>query len=270
METGGADRRFRRRIGAAGLVLALPMGLYGAEPITVNPNRPTFATPASTTQVDVIELEFGLQYTLPREGGDVGFTPFLLKLGLTRRFELRFGGAGLVRDAPSGALAATGFGDCTVGAQWSYLPHGLLGIEQSVQLTMKIPTASSSDGLGTGGVDETLMALFSRDLGAYHADANVLLTWLGHPEGGAERQPAATLSVSRTLSDRWSATGEVYWIAASAQNETIVSNIWCVGYKVSSRFVLDSGLDVGLSHGAQKVSFVGGLTYGLGRFRHRG
>jgi hypothetical protein len=269
MGTGGVGRRFHRQLGAAVLGLAVPAGLLADEPIQVNPNRPTFATPASTTEVDVAELEFGIQYNLPREGGDVAFTPFLVKLGLTKRFELRVGGGGLLRAAPSRALPATGFGDVTVGGQWSYVHDGPLGIDQGVQFTVKIPTARSSEGLGTGEVDETLMAILSRDLGPYHADMNVLLTWLGQRGGGTERQPAATLSVSRTLGEQWSLTGEVYWIGAGAGNDAVVSNLWSVGYKVASRLVLDVGLDVGLSHGAQRVSFFGGLTYGLGRFRHR-
>ncbi len=269
MGTDGVGRRLHRKLGAVVLGLVVPAGLLAEEPIQVNPNRPTFATPASTTELDVAELELGVQYTLPRPGGDVAFTPFLVKLGLAKRFELRVGGGGLLHEAPSPALAATGFGDVTVGGQWSYLHDGPLGIDQAVQLTVKIPTARSSDGLGTGEVDETLMAIFSRDLGPYHADMNVLVTWLGQREGGTDRQPAATLSVGRTLGERWSLTGEVYWIGASAGNDAVVSNLWCVGYKVSSRLVLDVGLDGGLSHGAQRVSFFGGLTYGLGRFRHR-
>jgi len=269
MGTETAGRCRTRRTAVAVLALALPAGLRAGEPIQVNPNRPTFATPAGTTQIDVAELEYGLQDTLPREGGNVAFTPFLLKLGLTKRFELRFGGGGLLREAPSGALAATGFGDVTVGGQVTYLRDGPAGVDQAVQLAVKIPTASSSEGLGTGHPDETLMVVFSRDLGPYHADMNVLVTWLGQEGGGTDRQPAATLAVSRTLSEQWSLTAEVYWIGAAAGTDTVVSNLWAVGYKVSSRLVLDAGLDVGLSHAAQRISFFTGLTYGVGRFRHR-
>ena len=258
---------FLRPLGTAALVWTLTPSLRAEEPIQVNPNRPTFASPAMTTQIGVAELELGLQYTLPREGGDVAFTPFLVKLGLAKPLELRVGGGGLLRQAPSGALAATGFGDVTVGAQWTYLHDGLFGLDQAVQLTVKVPTADSSQGLGTGHPDETAMILFSRDIGPYHADANVLMTWLGEA-GSKERQPAAALAVSRTLSEQWSLTGELYWIGGTTENETLVSNLWCVARKISSRLVLDAGLDVGLSHGAQRVSFFGGFTYGVGRFRH--
>ena len=206
----------------ASLIGAAAASLRAEEPpIQVNPNRPTFATPASTTQVGVAELELGLEQTLLREAGGVFFSPFLLKLGLTKRIELRLGGGGLLHDRQSGVLAATGFGDVKLSGQWCYLRDGPLGIDQAVQVTWKIPAASAPKGLGTGDSDGTLMALLSRDLGPFHADANLLLTWLGRPlaaGGGMEFQPSATLSVSRTLATQWSLTGEVYWIGASFEN----------------------------------------------------
>ena len=95
------------------------------------------------------------------------------------------------------------------------------------------------------------------------------MTWLGRPgTAGSDRQPAATLSVSRTLNDRWSVTGEVYSIGATPQNPLIVSNLWAVGYKRTARLVLDGGVDVGVSHGAPKLSLFAGFTVGVCRFRH--
>ena len=73
--------------------------------------------------------------------------------------------------------------------------------------------------------------------------------------------------MSRTLDEQWSLTGEVYWIGASSENPLIVSNLWALGYKVSPRLVLDAGLDVGISHGAQKLSLFAGLTVGMFRLR---
>jgi hypothetical protein len=257
---------------AAASLLALSADLLAdtPPPIEVNPNRPTFATPALTTQSGVAELEFGLQQTLYRDDSHLSYSPFLLKLGLSRRVELRIGGNGVVRLVPPGAPAASGFADTTLGAQWCYLRDGPLGVDQAVQFTWKFPTASASRGLGSGDPDATLMLLLSRDLGAFHADVNVLETWLGRPAesgGGATAVTSGTVSVSRTLNDRFSLTGELYTIGPGSDLPRIVSNLWSVGYKVSSRLVLDGGLDVGLSHGAQRVSFFGGLTVGVARFR---
>ena len=177
----------------------------------------------------------------------------------------------MARLGPPHAPAEIGLGDTTVGLQWCYRKNGPLGLDLAVQLTAKLPTASAARGLGSGEADETLMVLFSRDLGAYHLDVNVLETWQGQPAaagGGSERQPAATVCLGRTLDPHWSLTSEVYAIGSTVQSQSVVSNLWAFGYKVSPSLVLDGGVDVGLSHGAQRVSFFAGLTTGLFRFRH--
>ena len=266
----GRERGCGRRL-AAGLALLLPATLAAEEPpIQVNPNRPTFATPALTTQAGVAELEVGLERSAARDPERLSFTPFLLKIGLVRDVELRVGGNGFLRDTHGAPPAMSGLGDTTLGAQWCYLRNGPLGVDQAVQITVKVPTASAPKGLGSGEPDETLMLLLSRDVGSFHADANLLATRLGRPAaegGGGAFQPAATLSLSRTLDAQWSLTGEVYWIGATSENPIIVSNLWALGYKISPRLVLDAGLDVGLSHGAQKLSLFTGLTVGMFRVR---
>lgn len=237
-------------------------------PIEVNPNRPTFATPAQTTQFGVAELEIGIQHTRYRDESGLFSTPFLLKFGVLSNVEIRVGGNGGLRQTDPTAPAASGFGDLTLGGQWRYLRHGPLGFDQAVQVTVKVPTASDAKGLGSGEPDGTLMWILSRDLGRFHADINGLETWLGRPGGGRERQPAATISITRTLKPRLSLTGEVYYLGATTDTARVVSNLWAVAFKVSPRLVLDAGADAGLSHGAQKVSLFTGLTVGLFRFRH--
>jgi hypothetical protein len=262
--------RLRHESAAALVLLLLGGPAFGEPPIQVNPNRPTFATPALTTQVGVAELELGLEHSWARDEARLSFTPYLLKLGLLKSLELRVGGNGLLRQAQAGTPAATGLGDTTIGAQWCFLRNGPLGVDEAVQSTWKVPTASAAKGLGSGETDRTIMLLLSRDLGPFHADGNVLATWLGRPAvegGGTAFQPAATISVSRTLDERWSVTGELYWIGGTTENARILSNLWAAGYKLSPRLVLDGGFDAGLSHGAQKLSLFAGLTVGVGRFR---
>jgi hypothetical protein len=252
------------------VIAASPCLAAVTPPIQVNPNRPTFATPALTTQEGVAELEFGLQHSVLRDG-TLSSTPFLLKLGLLEHLELRIGGNGLLHSTDPGGPSATGYGDTTLGAQWTYLPHGPLGVDEAVQVTWKLPTARAETGLGSGEPDLLLMLLLSRDAGRFHADVNVLAIWLGRPRReGLEAEPAGTISVSRTLSPQWSLTGELYSISGTSETPFILSNLWAVGYKVSSRLVMDSGVDVGLSHGAPKLSVFAGLTFGVGRFRRPG
>jgi hypothetical protein len=145
-----------------------------------------------------------------------------------------------LRQTAPGVPAAAGPGDLTLGAQWCVVRNGWLKLDAALQYFAKLPTASASKGLGDGQVDQTLMVLLSRDFGPLHADLNLLETWLGREGASAERQPAATLSVSRALSERWSITAKLYGIGATSANPKIVSNLWSVGYKLSPRFVLST------------------------------
>jgi hypothetical protein len=241
----------------------------GDPPIEVNPNRPTFANPALTTQSGVAELEWGGQQSELRDGSSTFGTPTLLKLGLLKDLELRLATPGYLRLAAPGTETVSGPGDTNLGLQWCYRHDGPLGLDLAVQVNHTFPTASAAKGLGSGAASDGLVLLFSRDLGPCHLDVNLLETWMGRPPdsgGGRVRQPAATASLSRTLSETWSLTGEVYTIGGTELNPRVVSNLWALACKISPRLVLDAGVDVGLTQGAQRVTFMAGLTVGLARF----
>ncbi len=252
------------------LLLACALVLRAEDPpIEVNPNRPTFATPANTTQAGAAELEWGLQRSTLRDDSTNFGTPTLLKFGLMKDLELRLGTPGFLRLVPTGEATTSGLGDLSLGAQWCYLHEGLFGMDQALQVAHTFPTASASRGLGNGAPIDTLTLIFSKDAGPFHIDVNLLESWIGlAPDAGGGRaaQTAGTVSITRNLSDQWSITGELYAIQATPVNEHIVSNLWCVAYKVSKRLVLDAGVDVGLSHGAPRYTVFAGLTVGLGRF----
>lgn len=251
--------------------LFLSLTLRAEEPpMEVNPNRPTFANPAHTTQSGQAELEWGGQQSLLRDGSSSFGTPTVLKLGMAKDMEIRLSTPGWLRLAATDVDTVSGPGDANLGVQWCYRHDGLFGMDQSIQLSHTFPTASAAKGLGNGAPIDTLMLLFSKDMGPHHLDVNLLQTWVGRaPEegGGRIRQPALATSLSRSLTETWSVTGEIYAIGGTELNPRVVSNLWAVGYKVSSRLVLDAGLDLGLTRGAQKVSFFAGLTVGLARFR---
>ncbi len=254
------------------VVMGVVARLAGAQepPIEVNPNRPTFATPAHTTQLGVAEIEWGLQQSFLRGATTAFTTPALLKLGLETDFELRLSTNGFLDLTYPGRSSAIGIADLFLGAQWCFTHRGLLGADWAIQLTHKFATASARRGLGSGAADTTLGLFISRDFGPNHVDINFFHTWLGLPSvngGGSTHQAAGTVSVSHKLSDTWSFGGEVYGIGGTALNGRVVSNLWYVAYQPSSRLVLDSGVDVGHSHGAQRYSIFSGLTWGIGRFR---
>lgn len=117
------------------LLLTLSFTLRAEDPpIEVNPNRPTFANPALTTQPGVAELEWGLQRSTFRDDGPSFGTPTLLKLGLVKDLELRLSCPGYLRLEPAGAPAASGLGDFNLAVQWCYLHDGLFGTDQAIQV----------------------------------------------------------------------------------------------------------------------------------------
>jgi hypothetical protein len=266
----------RRPIFAIALAAAC-CGVLRAQdaPIEVNPNRPTFASPSLTTQPGVAEVEFGVQQTFQRDESTVFSSPTLLKLGIVKDFEVRISSNGYLRNAYPDDPAVTGPADVALGLQWCFVHDGLLGTDMAVQFTHKFATAGLKDGLSVSGEpDDTLGFFISRDFGKNHVDLNFFQSWLGQSEGSV-RQPAFALSASHGFTDTWSMGGEVYALGGyqvhalgvDRVNTRVVSNLWYVAYKVSSRLVLDTGVDIGLNQGAQKYSVFAGLTYGIGRFR---
>ena len=266
------DPRRRHRCGCAlafASVLLASTALAQEPPIEVNPNRPTFATPARTTQYGVAELEFGVQQSYLHRGRTAFSSPTLLKLGVATDFEVRISTNGFLDLGAPGAAAVTGAADFALGAQWCFARRALAGADWAVQATHKFATASSRRGLGSGAADTTLGLFASRDFGPNHVDVNALVTWLGVPAGsggGHDGQPAGAVSVSHELSDTWSFGGELYAIGGTPHNERVVSNLWYVAYQPFGRLVLDTGVDVGLTRGAERVSLFAGLTWGIGRF----
>jgi hypothetical protein len=232
----------------------------------VNPNRPTFASPSLTTQAGVAELEFGVQQSYLRDWSTAFITPTLLKLGVVKDFEIRISSNGYLHYEFPDAPSISGPSDVALGLQWCFIRDGLLGTDMAVQFTHKFATANAQKGLSSGEADNTLGYFISRDFGKNHVDFNVFNTWLGQPDGTVQ-QPAATVSVSHAFSDVWSMGGEVYALGGTRVTSRVVSNLWYVAYKASSRLVLDMGTDIGLNQGAQKYSIFAGLTYGIGRFR---
>jgi hypothetical protein len=268
---GRQSHRFRRLALPAFLAMTCGNALLAQNPpIQVNPNRPSFASPALTTQFGVAELEWGVQQSYLHYESTAFTTPTLLKFGLEKDFELRIGGNGFTRLGYPQSPAVSGLADLTVGLQWCYLHGGFLGTDQAIQVTHKFATASERKGLGSGAADDTVVLLFSRDFAGNHFDINFLYSWLGRtPEegGGRVQQPAGTISVSRAVSQTWSFGGELYGLGGTSLMPRVGSTLWYVGYKPSSRLVLDTGVDIGLSHGAQRYSVFAGLTYGIGYFR---
>ncbi len=253
-------------IGLFSLSLNLGAQEKPSDEITVNPNRPSFANPATTTLPGVAELEFGLQRTLFPDSSRSDYQPTLLKLGLTEDFELRIGWNGFTRNTDPSGVAQRGPSDPNLGFTWRLFRQDVIGADLAISYAHKFPRASLEKGIGSGAADDTIVFLASKDFGKLHADFNVLETSVGQVDGPRIKQPGAALALTHPIAGAWGIGAEIYAIGASDAGPRIVATLWNLSYQVSPRFVLDAGFDHGLNRDAPHWNYFVGLTYGIGRF----
>ena len=70
----------------------------------------------------------------------------------------------------------TGLGDLNVALKWRLLDHAPLLNDFAIVPGLKVPTAPTSDGRGTGTWDESLVLISSRQLGPVAVDINAGMT----------------------------------------------------------------------------------------------
>jgi hypothetical protein len=228
--------------------------------ISAVPNRPTFSTTAESVQSGVFEIEYGL------EAGD-GHQNIngLLKFGLTKNLELRFGNNPIERD-----LGVTGLGDSGAGFKYKiFQQEGGWRPTFSVLYSAILPTATAE--LGVGAVGHSAGILASKDFGKHHFDFNETVQWLGRPgASGFDRNYFTALAYSHGIKGKWGMTAEV--AGFSRTNATTPATMTIMGaaiYSVSSRCILDTGIYVaGYGH-LPRVTFFSGVTYSVGDLYHR-
>lgn len=139
------------------------------DPHAVQPERPTVATHAYTVAPGWVEIEAGVEADRYAGGAQGGVAPVLVKIGLARGVQLDLSGAGL--RPPAGS--ATGIGDLSVAAKVRVLRGAPVLGDVSVQPSLKLPTAPTGSGLGTGTTDVGLLLISSHSLGPVEMDLNL-------------------------------------------------------------------------------------------------
>lgn len=152
------------------LVPALaPAQAPARDPHAVQPERPTVATHAYTVAPGWIEIEAGVEADR-YDGGVRGWTaPLLVKIGLAPRLQLDL--AGSVLGPPGGSTS--GLGDLAFGLKARVLDKAPVLSDLSVQATLKVPSAATGSGLGSGTTDVSLLLISSHELGPISMDLNL-------------------------------------------------------------------------------------------------
>src|SRR5690348_4302816 len=222
---------------AVGQWMGTQTGCY-ADSIAANPNRPTVANPADITQYGVLELEYGWDRLWPEEGVQQTSAGGLLKFGMLCDVELRWNTTSFLSQTDASGTHRS-FGDNWLGPQIRVYRQTKRVPALAFAYAIKIPTASTKDGLGTGRVDHELTFLASKDIERFHFDFNFSQFLIGRPNlSGFDKNQQLNLAFSHVIRGRLQFTGELY--GDTRLNQTtpgFASSLWALTYTVAPRLV---------------------------------
>ncbi len=238
------------------------------------PDRPTFSNTPDTISKGVFEIEYGLD--LAHGYQDING---LIKFGLFKDLEIRFGEYPLVHDIGTTGSGDTGrfgdnpivpdtgsagFGDSGAGIKYRFLKQKGLLPAVSVLYTLSIPTAMSE--LESGAVGHSVALLVGKDFGKHRLDFNESIQWVGRPgAGGFDRNYFTALSYSHPLTARLGFSEEVAgYSRTNADVGAALTVLQTLNLAVSPRLVFDGGCYFTVMGDLPQVVFFTGVTYAVG------
>ena len=156
---------------AAAVVTRAAVAQAPRDPRAVQPERPTVATHAYAVAPGYLELELGAERDRDNPGSYGMAFPATVKLGLSSHVQLN-----LTNPVIHPIGVPTGLGDLNVALKWRVLDHAKLLGDFAIMPGLKLPTAPTSNGRGTGTWDASLLLISSRQIGPVAVDLNAGLT----------------------------------------------------------------------------------------------
>ena len=234
------------------------------DPHAVQPERPTVATHAYEVAPGWVEIEAGLEFDRYADRSTGGSAPVLIKLGLASRVQLDFTGS-VVRPAGGSAM---GVGDVAVALKWRLADGAPVLGDFAVIPSLKLPTAPTASGLGTGTTDVGLVLVSSRQLGSVEMDLNLGYTHRSGPDGLAPRDATLwTASFGGAVSGGLGWTAELYGYPATSGPAGAASIVALLGgptLLAKPWLAFDVGVIVPLT-GPQPRALYAGCVYNVGR-----
>jgi hypothetical protein len=226
----------------------------------VTPQRPTVSYDTSTTAPGTFELETGVTV----DYSDAVDSPNTLKYGTADGTELFVGWSPLQYVVVPGQ-DAEGSGDVALGTRHRIVDAGDGTPSAALVLIGKLPTASSSQGLGTGEVDVLVGGILNQQFGPVNANAFYQYGALGNPNGGGTSSAhTVTLTAGTGITDHIGGFCELAAILVPSQDIESVFTIVGATFAAEPWLVFDAGAVVGLSDDAPDLQLFVGCTYNLG------
>jgi hypothetical protein len=250
---------------ASGQWMGKQTGCY-ADSISANPNRPTVANPADITQYGVLELEYGWDRVWPVKGVTQTSASGLLKFAVLCDVEVRWNTTSFVTQTDASGTHTT-FGDNWLGPQIRFYKQTKHAPSLAFSYAVKIPSASTEDGLGSGRVDHSFTFLASKDVAKIHFDFNASEFLIGRTDAtGFDKNAEFNLAFSHAIHGPLQFTGEFYGdTPLNATTSGVASSLWALTYTVRPRLVIDGGFEVGLTSGGPHRHLFFGVTYAIAR-----
>ena len=240
------------------------------EPDFIVPSRPTVSNPAEFQRPGVLQLEFGYSANFHAPGASTEQDlPLALRFAISRRLLFEFDGDSPISQTVAG-VKTTGVGDTQLGIQvvLQHEKESRPGV--SFAYYIKLPTASSAKGLGTGRVDHNFIGFISKKFGGTTVDFNAIYLLAGRTsDNGHASSGQAALAASRNVTKRFGIQGELSGFSRNDEQPGAMFALGAVTCQVNRRLVLDGGLRFGLTHDAPRAGFFVGMTVGLANLYRR-
>jgi hypothetical protein len=239
---------------------ALAAPLRAQDEAGVTPYRPSVSSPAQLPLAGQLEFEVGGLGSNSNEGRRRSL-PYTFKLAFNEQWGVLIAGEAYAAARGEGGRRERGVGDTTLVLKRAFAVDDSTAF--GLELGVKLPTAQ--DALGSGKRDVAVNGIFSKDLGAFHLDANLNATRLGAYEPGTGRvQTGMSASVSTPVSDRWGLTAEVSDTHQRKQDHA-TQLLLAAAYSPTKRLTIDFGVAKRLHGAAPDWSLFSGVVLPLAK-----
>lgn len=243
---------------------------YETDP-AADPARPTITNPAHIPPPGYLQIEQGFNEAFSTPGGpDRQFS-----LQQATKISLNHHVMPFLLSQPSASSTDSGRsttdpGDIDLGVQFVLLDEG--------EGHSHIPTLSaayiqrlrsgSAENLDVGGFSRSVLLLASGDVDGFHYDTNFIFNEQpadspnlpGHAPP-RRAQFGQTLSVTHTLTQKLSVSGEIWRFSQPLTGGNAIGNLYALGYTVRKTLVLDAGFSHGLTGTSTTWQTFAGFTY---------
>lgn len=225
--------------------LLMVSGSWGARPLTTDD--------AGTLGSGAWEIEEGYELAQPKGGGNnSGSLGTALKYGLLPNFDLGI-------EAPYSVSSPNGMGDATVKGKLSFNEAAALGIN------VKLTNADAASGLGSGYMDCGINGILSHGIGSVTLHLNLGYTIVGQAGGSNSENNifSYAAAIEHPFNDRINLMAEIFGSSTPSLTTNPLDLLFGLNWALNDVFVLDGGLDLGLTDASSQYTAKTGVTVGL-------